>query len=460
MKNNTSQYERLRGKYPEFIYEGYDFRENGDTLEISYNFRIPGLTRFCPTWTLAFADSRQRFLSGQCLDELVFSLGMTELVSYWKTCCPPRVRVEPRTMTTAQKTWWKKLYRKGLGEYFYKNGIFPGDDFIDIASPSTVPAPVLAGQRGNSSAGLPKVLIPVGGGKDSAVTLELLRGHAERYSFVVNPRKATDDTIAAGGIQPGNVIVARRTLDKNMLALNEQGFLNGHTPFSAIVAFSSVLAGYINGLDFVALSNESSANESTVADSDVNHQYSKSFEFEDDFRQYEREYIGSGVEYFSLLRPLSELQIARLFARYGEYHAIFRSCNAASKLDQWCGSCPKCLFVYIILSPFLDDAALVSIFQKNLFEDIRLKGMLDELAGFTPEKPFECVGSRSEVRAALDMVLAGYDIDSPERDMPPLLAHYRKKRGNNPQNTERALMGFDARNAVPPRFQELLLIGG
>ena len=103
-------------------------------------------------------------------------------------------------------------------------------------------------------------------------------------------------------------------------------------------------------LKYVALSNESSANESTVAGSTVNHQYSKSFEFEQDFHKYEKDWLGSGVYYFSMLRPLSEFQIAKYFAGATAYHDIFRSCNAGSKQDIWCGHCPKCLFVFLILT--------------------------------------------------------------------------------------------------------------
>ena len=443
------QYEELRDRYPVFVFENYTVSFEGDGLEIVYDFSIPGLARFSPAWSFGLIGSRRRPIDRQCLDRLVFSLGMVELISYWKICCPPRVNVECGALDETQKRWWKKLYIKGLGEYFYKNSIMPDDGFMDILCPLPQKPATVAATRADTFENPPKVLVPIGGGKDSAVALELLRGTSERYVYIINPRQASIDTVAASGIRSENVIVARRTLDKNMLLLNERGFLNGHTPFSAIVAFSSVLAGYINGMDYVALANESSANETTVANSDVNHQYSKSFEFEMDFRRYELDHIGSGVEYFSLLRPLLELQIARLFSDYTQYHPVFRSCNAASKRDEWCGVCPKCLFVYIILSPFLAESELISIFGKNIFEDSSLIPTLDELAGFSAEKPFECVGQRDEVRAALELAIAKYDESA--RPLPPLLTRYKDKRGE-PFDADKVLAGFDTENAVPPAF--------
>ena len=187
-----------------------------------------------------------------------------------------------------------------------------------------------------------------------------------------------------------------------MLALNKEGYLNGHTPFSAIVAFSSVITAYVNNLKYVVLSNESSANESTVAGSTVNHQYSKSFEFEQDFNRYEKEYLRSGVYYFSLLRPLSEYQIASYFARLKQYHSVFRSCNKGSHTNVWCADCSKCLFVYLILSPFLSFEELEAIFGRNMGDDENLIPTFNQLIGHeSDEKPFECVGSRDEVNFAI-----------------------------------------------------------
>ena len=174
-----------------------------------------------------------------------------------------------------------------------------------------------------------------------------------------------------------------------MIELNKKGFLNGHTPFSAIVAFSALIDAYLFNKKYIALSNESSANESTVLGSDVNHQFSKGFEFEKAFREYNEKYFKTDIEYFSLLRVLSEFQIAALFSRYKKYHSIFRSCNAGSKTDSWCADCHKCLFVYIILSPYLTTDELVAIFGENLFEKESLLETFKKLTGEAPDTPFE-----------------------------------------------------------------------
>ena len=169
------------------------------------------------------------------------------------------------------------------------------------------------------------------------------------------------------------------------------------------------LVSYLLGKKYVALSNEDSANESNVVGENINHQYSKSLEFENDFRRYVSTYISEDFDYFSFLRPLSELQIAMLFAGNLHYFDVFKSCNVGSKQDIWCGNCPKCLFAYIILSPFINPEVLNRIFGKSMLDDISLKNYFDELVGISPIKPFECVGTRDEVNEAIDLIVKKYD---------------------------------------------------
>lgn len=428
------QYLSLREQYPRFAYRGYEIEENDRCLKITYRFETLGLSEFAPVWVFPKAEGDcRRWSEDRLMQDMIFSLGMVELISYWKIACPPTVTVEAGRLNQDQIDWWKDLYFNGLGEFFYVNGIKEADPnhFMDIQCAGQLKAPctdqykerheecgVETVGKGNG------VLVPIGGGKDSAVTLELLRLAGKPVcAYIINPRGATIHTTEVAGLDAAHVISAKRTLDSNMLELNRQGYLNGHTPFSALVAFSGIIAARMHGLTMVALSNESSANESTVQGSTVNHQYSKSFKFEEDFHYYQTTYLKGSAYYFSMLRPLSEFQIARFFAGQKQYHGIFRSCNAGSKTDSWCGHCPKCLFVYLILSPFLKPQEVRDIFGRNMLDDWDMKETLDQLIGIEEEKPFECVGSRDEINTAIVLTIKGL-VEAGEA-LPCLLSYYK-----------------------------------
>ena len=333
------------------------------------------------------------------LETLAFHIGMVELVSYWKLACPKKIVVKPFDLMLCQKKWWRHLYYQGLGEFRFLNGIDCSEqDFLKIESGTDkafAPIDVPLEDR---------TLVPVGGGKDSVVTLSVLGKEMETIPLILNPRGATLDCVRVAGYSESDFAVVNRTLDPTMLRLNSEGFLNGHTPFSALLAFVGLLIGFGSGSRYIALSNESSANESTVPGTDINHQYSKSIEFERDFRTYVKSHLNEEIQYFSFLRPLNEMQIAWLFSRDTAFHEVFRSCNAGSKTDSWCGRCPKCLFTWLILSPFLSRERLTQIFGKDLLADPTLRPLFEELNGTAPVKPFECVGTVEEVRACVDFM--------------------------------------------------------
>ncbi len=406
-------YSSLRVAHPTFYFKNYEILQNGDSIRITYHFYTENLASFSPAWVFP-TEGKSIDPEDENFKAMVFNLGLAELVSYWKITCSPKVVIECGSLTPVQINWWKKLYFHGLGEFFYLNGINADENFmrIECANSTNTPSQSQRFLKGN--------LIPVGGGKDSNVTMELLKEFKEENRpYIINPRGATVESVAVAGYE-GKVLTAKRTLDGEMLRLNKEGYLNGHTPFSAIVAFSSIITAYVNNLKYVVLSNESSANESTVAGSTVNHQYSKSFEFEQDFNNYEKQFIKSGVYYFSLLRPLSEYQIASYFSRLKPYHGVFKSCNRGSHTNIWCADCPKCLFVYLILAPFLSDEELTAIFGKDMGADANLIPTLNQLIGFgTDEKPFECVGSRDEVNFAICEAIKN------RSKLPVLFEHYK-----------------------------------
>ena len=447
-------YNELRKTYKEFIYKSYNIEETEEKIKVTYHFEIPGLSEFTPYWEFPKKSGMGQIGKNNALFEnMVFSLGMVELISYWKISCAPLVRIQAGTLSEAQEAWWKELYFHGLGEFYYTNGIQgEPESFMKIVSQGAA----FSGEY-ITKENLRGCMVPIGGGKDSAVTLSLLKEQKQHnYCYIINPRGATLNTVKAAGYSEEKVIAVKRTLDKRMIELNKQGFLNGHTPFSAIVAFSATIAAYMNDLKYIVLSNESSANESTVAGSTVNHQYSKSFKFEKDFHTYEETYIKSGTYYFSMLRPLSEFQIAKQFAECSEYHDIFRSCNVGSKEDVWCGHCPKCLFVFFILSPFISQERLIEIFGADMMNDVTMLDTMKQLIGLSPEKPFECVGSRDEINTAI--CLAIEKLEAQGKKLPKLLEYY-KSEGLYEQNKGREQYYFnfyDKENLLPEEFDKIL----
>ncbi len=434
-------FDNFRKKYPRFLFSRYQYTLKDNGIELKFLFEIPGLCTFQPVLFFARGKNQPFNTSNpRLLDNFAFHIGMIELISYWKTTCSPNVEITGHTLDDEQAAWWKKLYYHGLGEFFYLNSINTGfDDFMTLTSSGSalLPQTVETGDK--------KILVPVGGGKDSAVTLEVLKS-LPGYTltpFAVNPREAVERTVQIAGYTLDNSLIVRRTLDKNMLDLNARGFLNGHTPFSALLAFASSFSAALAGIKYIALSNENSANQSTVPGSKINHQYSKSYEFEADFSYYLKKYITPDIHYFSFLRPLNELQIARLFSRFTAHHLSFRSCNAGSKTDSWCGACPKCLFTAIILSPFLSREKVQAILRKDIFSDRSLKPLLDELTGNAEIKPFECVGTPDEVNTALN---AAFRV---AENRPTLLRDYPFRAKGSQEDLQRLLSNIHTEHNVP-----------
>ena len=395
---NQQRFDSLREDFETFTFYGQEVGLEDGALKMTFHFSLDERYHFHPTMTIpARPFYHWESIPKEQLESLAFHIGMVELVSYWKLACPKTIVVKPFDLKLCQKKWWRHLYYNGLGEFRYLNGIECSEhDFLRIESGTDrdfAHVDVLFGE---------KTLIPVGGGKDSVVTLECLRGEMPVIPLILNPRGATVSCVEAASYSMDDVAVINRTLDPTMLKLNSEGFLNGHTPFSALLAFVTLLIGVGTGSKYIALSNESSANESTVPGTDINHQYSKSIEFERDFRDYVASHLNETIQYFSFLRPLNEMQIASIFSKCEAYHEVFRSCNAGSKTDSWCGKCPKCLFTWIILSPFLSRKRLTEIFGKDLWADPELKPIFEELNGTSAVKPFECVGTVEEVRACVE----------------------------------------------------------
>jgi hypothetical protein len=308
------------------------------------------------------------------------------------------------------------VYTKGLGEFFYRNNLdfhglinFPKSE---SRSPNPDPAPP------TSPPPPKKLLVPIGGGKDSIVTAELLKKHGYDVTLLrIGRHPLIEEAARVAGLP---LLSIERRLAPELFELNEQGALNGHIPITAYLSILSTVIAELYGFDAVVMSNERSANEGNVEylGEMINHQWSKSLEFERMFRTYLHG-IHFEIEYFSLLRPLSELAITKIFAGLPKYFPVVTSCNKNWRLAatlsptpsptgggargegiKWCGTCPKCASAFATLAAFLPREQLLATFKKNLFDERVLQPMYRQLLGIEGFKPFECVGTPEETKAA------------------------------------------------------------
>lgn len=416
---NQEKFENLREKYPTFIYDSYEIIEEEKIIKIVFNFEIEGLTKFNPYYEIDKKYILNQNMDNNLFKNLIFHIGLIELVSYFKCTCSKNVIIKAGYLDDNQIDWFRKIYYYGLGEMLYTNGInVTLDDLINIKIEHEKEEIKEIEYTGIGN------LIPIGGGKDSNVTLNLMKDEFDiNTCFVINPKDVNIKCGEVAGYDSNKICTIKRVLDKRLIELNSKGFLNGHTPFSSLVAFVTYFIAYIQNKKYIILSNEASANEPTIIGTKINHQYSKTYEFENDFNNYTKKYFNIDIKYFSLLRCLNEFQIALLFSKYKKYHEIFKSCNVGSKNIpwEWCGKCAKCMFVYIILSPFLEKDELIKIFGKDLYEDESLLNILLELSGYSETKPFECVGTYGEVRYALSLTIKKLG-----KTLPYLLKYYKE----------------------------------
>ncbi len=430
---DQNKYNSLREEYEFFRFQRYNYTLENEQLSVKFYFSLDDKFFFEPS----FSIPKRNFykwdnIDKNQLDTIIFNIGMIELISYWKLACPKKVYIVPHFLDDKQIEWWKKLYFNGLGEFFYLNGIKENvNDFMEIIAESAEPCEKLTANFNETT------LVPIGGGKDSVVTIELLKNKMPIIPLIINPRAATTECATTAGFDENQIAIIKRNLDSTMLRMNNEGFLNGHTPFSAMLAFYTLLISFLTNSKYIALSNESSANEPTVPDTEVNHQYSKSIAFENDFRNYVDKYISSDIQYFSFLRPINELQIASLFSRNKNYYKVFKSCNVGSKTDSWCGKCPKCLFTYLIMSPFIPQNELIDIFGNNLLNNNDLIPILKQLKGEAEVKPFECVGTIEEVNACLSVI--GQQSTVNGQDCLNVLLNQYDENNNLPKNFEAIL---------------------
>jgi hypothetical protein len=337
----------------------------------------------------------------QAVEQALRLLHLIAGVSYYKAAIPPAIVIDGDAIDEATAALLEMVYVNGLGEFAYRNGLtLQGHVRFPAGVAKTSDATAVLGLRRHA-------LVAIGGGKDSLVSIEALRsiGVEQTVSWIGGSQliKACAERTGLPTLNIG------RQLASQLFDYNRDGAWNGHIPVTAVNSAILVFAAVVLGVDQVVFSNERSASYGSLIEGtgEVNHQWSKGWAFEQAFAAHVRSHVAADLHYYSLLRPLSELAVARQFARGDHYDAHFSSCNRNFHLlgerpvNRWCGICPKCHFVFLALAPFMPKPRLVRIFGRNLLDDPAQTAGYDGLLEYQDHKPFECVGEGRESRAAM-----------------------------------------------------------
>jgi len=383
-----------------FVFKQPEFISSDNQLKLNYQF---GDTHFCETYQ--FDSSQIQLDSAQTgIGQAIRFLHLVAGVSYFKLQPFANIEIERQPLSQPQADFFRKLYINGLAEFAYRNQ-------LDITQachfPATQTTDDVIHQTGSESH-QQHALVLIGGGKDSLVSIEALKQAGKQVTlFAVNPAEPILNCVKQSGLP---FVAVKRSLDPQLFALNEQGALNGHVPITAIISFTALIVAQALGCDAIITSNEASANEATVVKNGVaiNHQYSKSYEFEQDFTRFAKHYIHPDLAYFSLLRPFTEMRIVKEFAQFAQYDDVFTSCNKAFRIyhqksdTRWCLACPKCHFVHLMFAVSgISDDRLTLIFNGNPLDNIDFLQAYRELVGLTENKPWECVGEKLESATAI-----------------------------------------------------------
>ena len=396
-------------------------------------------------FSLLNPEEQKAFL--RALDNLSIAAG----ISYYKAFVPDIIELDDNLQLTEDEAqFWRSFYVNGLSEFAYKNKISLEEKvkFPFVKNLQKKPFDLSTSET---------VLVPVGGGKDSNVTIEILRENGfDVMLFSVRSLKIINDCIKAADLPS---LMVDRIISPELIRLNKEGItLNGHVPITGIICFIALATAILNGYSAVVFSNERCADEGNVLG--ANHQWSKSFEAEKMISEQIKKHIVN-IDCFSLLRPYSELFIASKFAELKKYHGVFTSCNKAffvdkdKRIDHWCADCDKCRFVFLVLAVFMDKQELVNIFGGvNLLDESHQESGYKELLGLSGHKPFECVGEVDECRAALCR-LAELPEWSEDYIVKELISQVRQKGEYNYRDWLVPSVGKDI---IPGNFKEVKIL--
>ena len=328
------------------------------------------------------------------------ALGM----SYWKAFVPCSYEI-PYALDASAAEFWQATFTDGMGEFLLHNRVpfdcMPVFQATATQNDSATSAGADAQPQGN------RILLGMGGGKDSIVAAELARqADMDVVLFVMRTGDQTSNIQAVCDLTGMPLVECRRYLDAQLFELNKDPhYLNGHIPFSMMLAAVAGIAAHALGCTDFVVGNESSSDTSqgTWDGRCVTHQWSKTRDFE---RLYTRKLASmpGASGYFSMTRSLSSVGTCRIFARQPRYFEAFTSDSSQMRVGgasapRWNPEAAKTLSTYALLAPWLEPADLTRIFGFELTDvaDVaqRFERMLDG-------EVFDCVGTPSEIAYSIE----------------------------------------------------------
>jgi hypothetical protein len=451
--NNKQKFEDFRKKYPDFFYNSYSWQKNGLVLTLFFTYAFGTENAFITSLEINLPEE----ISDEVIkknEDFIFRIGLIQALSYWKAYCSSNFHIDCGNLNEKELSWWQDIWYDGMGEFRYRNNL------LDVSKENWVKfilnsSEIDGEEKIRDFSDLSGNLIAFTGGKDSSLTLGLLQGEKSNELFSVNPTLDIEKVRKFFHYDRCPEIIIHREIHEKLLTLNQEGALNGHTPFSATVAFVGIFLASLRKKKYVIISNESSADEVTVLGTDINHQYSKSLIFENNFKNYCDLVWPGGPQYFSILRPFTEIGIISLLGQHEEIIQYISSCNAKTKDGLWCGKCAKCFFSFLIFSAVWDIYFAKKIIGVDMLAVPENLDMLYELTGIAPNKPFECVGTKEESLSSLAVIFEKFSDTSKNEALLKTFLERHKDLLPDPKKFKQIACEFHS-NLLPGEFKEII----
>jgi hypothetical protein len=384
-----------------FVFESYSIDPSGTEISFRYS---EGKNTYTERIILGGRTTSE--VGKAVLDSILFNLHLALGISYWKANCSKKIEIKSGSLTEDQAVFWETVYTKGLGEFYFRNNI----DFRELVH---FPFSNTSSAQLNAIPPSEKQLVGIGGGKDSVVAWELLKAQNKDITGLLiktqHAYQAVDELVEKMKMP---TISVERLIDSVFITNTKNHTYNGHVPISMIYAWIGILVCYLNGFGSFVVANEKSADQGNTElfGMQVNHQWSKTKEFEDLFASYLHTFITPQLNYYSPIRKLTELEVVGECIKHSEYLPYITSCNRnfsiTKKLQgkKWCGECPKCASAFLMFAAHLPKKEVTAMFGKDMLADASLMTLFKDLLGHGGIKPFECVATFEESQEALKWI--------------------------------------------------------